>query len=353
MNSQQASFKAVITNPQFVTVIILLAVISLVIAFFSFEIIPFVIAMGLAYFLDRGIRRLEHSGMRRGRALALVYAVYLIGYFGLLVGPLPVILRRGLDMLRKLPASGQELLHQIEAMRTVTLGLLDEEQTEALLSFLLKNMREGIQTLLEGSLGYLPQVTGWVIYLLLVPLLVFFFLKDKRKFLVGIARCLPRDRRLATEIWLEMETRMGSYIQSKIWEILGMGVVTWAVFWLLGFDYPAVLGLISGISVVIPYVGAFAVAVPVLLLGFMQWGATSQLWWLIGAYVLIQVVDGNLVNPLLFSEAVKLHPVIILLAVFLFGSIWGVWGVFFAIPLATLCKTLLNTVLEFREQRTF
>jgi putative permease len=67
------------------------------------------------------------------------------------------------------------------------------------------------------------------------------------------------------------------------------------------------------------------------------------------AYTAIQLVDGNVLVPLLFSEAVKLHPVFILVAVVLFGSIWGLWGMFFAIPLATLAKSLFTTLLHFRE----
>jgi putative permease len=80
----------------------------------------------------------------------------------------------------------------------------------------------------------------------------------------------------------------------------------------------------------------------VVAVGFFQWGLASEFYWLCAVYLIIQALDGNLLVPLLFSEAVNLHPVAIILAVLFFGGIWGLWGVFFAIPLATVIKAIIN-----------
>jgi putative permease len=143
-----------------------------------------------------------------------------------------------------------------------------------------------------------------------------------------------------------VEVKIGNYVRGKVWELLIVGSVTAGVFFLLGFAYAAIMGLFAGLSVLIPFVGAIGVAVPVLVLGYVQWGATADLAWLIGAYVAIQVVDGNILAPLIFSEAVKLHPIYILLGVVVFGSLFGFWGVFFAIPLATVAAATCNALLE-------
>ena len=92
----------------------------------------------------------------------------------------------------------------------------------------------------------------------------------------------------------------------------------------------------------IPYIGATVVTLPVLLVGYMQWGSSPEFFWLFMVYGAIQFFDGNVLVPLLFSEVVNLHPVAIIVAVLLFGGIWGFWGVFFAIPLATLVKAVFN-----------
>jgi putative permease len=111
---------------------------------------------------------------------------------------------------------------------------------------------------------------------------------------------------------------------------------------LLGLNYAALLALLVGLSVLIPYIGASVVTLPVLLVGYMQWGYSAEFLWLFFTYGVIQFFDGNVLVPLLFSEVVNLHPIAIIVAVLLFGGIWGFWGVFFAIPLATLVKAVFN-----------
>ncbi|RJY21141.1 AI-2E family transporter, partial [Pseudomonas syringae pv. actinidiae] len=88
--------------------------------------------------------------------------------------------------------------------------------------------------------------------------------------------------------------------------------------------------------------GAVVVTVPVALIGLFQWGWSDQFIYLMIAHGVIQALDGNVLVPLLFSEAVNLHPVAIICAVLLFGGLWGFWGIFFAIPLATLFKAVLD-----------
>ena len=82
---------------------------------------------------------------------------------------------------------------------------------------------------------------------------------------------------------------------------------------------------------------------PVAVLGLLQFGLTFDFWLLMGLYVILQMLDGYLLVPILFSDAVKLHPIIIMLAVFIFGGMFGFWGIFFAIPIATLIKAIWNS----------
>ena len=119
-----------------------------------------------------------------------------------------------------------------------------------------------------------------------------------------------------------------------------------------GLNYAALLALLVGLSVVVPYIGAVVVTVPVALIGLFQWGWGDQFIWMIVVYGIIQALDGNVLVPLLFSEAVNLHPVAIICAVLLFGGLWGFWGVFFAIPLATLFKAVLYAWPRQLDQQT-
>jgi putative permease len=115
--------------------------------------------------------------------------------------------------------------------------------------------------------------------------------------------------------------------------------VTFSAF---GLNYAMLLGVLVGLSVIIPYIGATVVTVPVLIIAWFQWGWTVDFAWLSVAYFVIQALDGNVLVPLLFSEVVNLHPVAIIVAILVFGGLWGFWGVFFAIPLATLVQAVLT-----------
>ncbi|MFT5707931.1 MAG: putative permease, partial [Oceanospirillaceae bacterium] len=100
--------------------------------------------------------------------------------------------------------------------------------------------------------------------------------------------------------------------------------------------------IMVGLSVLIPYIGAALVTVPVAIIGFFQFGWGNEFLYFLLVYGIIQALDGNVLVPLLFSEAVNLHPISIIVAVLVFGTLWGFWGVFFAIPLATLVKAIIN-----------
>ena len=102
------------------------------------------------------------------------------------------------------------------------------------------------------------------------------------------------------------------------------------------------IAVLVGFSVLIPYIGAFVVTIPVVGVALFQFGAGTEFWSLFAVYLIIQALDGNLLVPVLFSEAVNLHPLVIILSVVIFGGLWGFWGVFFAIPLATLIKAVVH-----------
>ena len=198
------------------------------------------------------------------------------------------------------------------------------------------------QTVVKRSLASIPGILTVMVYLILIPLLVFFFLKDRQKILDWLGGFLPAERPLLRRIWSEMNQQFANYSRGKVLEVLIVGGVTYFAFTFMGVNYAALLSLLVGLSVIVPYIGATLVTLPVAMVGFFQWGLNTEFYYLLGVYLVIQALDGNVLVPFLFSEAVNLHPVAIILAVLFFGGIWGVWGVFFAIPLATLIKAVIS-----------
>ena len=146
---------------------------------------------------------------------------------------------------------------------------------------------------------------------------------------------------MLSQVWSEMDVQLSNYVRGKVLEIFIVGVAAAILFASFGLNYGALLAVLVGLSVLIPFVGAFSVTIPIVIIGLLQF-VLAQFYLLIGLYLLLQFIDGNLLVPIIFSEAVKLHPIIIILAVFIFGSMFGFWGVFFSIPLATFIKAVWN-----------
>ena len=198
------------------------------------------------------------------------------------------------------------------------------------------------QWLVSFSLSSLPVLVAVLVYVLLVPILVLFLLKDKEDIISWCLSFLPQERPLINKIGREMNQQMANYIRGKFIEFLIVGIASYLFFALIGLNYPILLGFLVGLSVIVPYVGLIAVTIPVVIIAYLQFGWTSEFLYVLLGYGIIQGVDGLVLVPLLFSEANNLHPIAIITSVLVFGSWWGLWGVFFAIPLATLVKAIIN-----------
>lgn len=211
---------------------------------------------------------------------------------------------------------------------------------------LTNTLEEGItnlgKTAVTTSINSFKNLVVWIVYLVLVPVLVFFLLKDKERIIAWMIQFLPKDRSLATQIWHDVNIQTSNYIRGKFWEIILVWSVTHVTFNLFGLNSALLLSLFVGLSVIVPYLGAAIMYIPISLVAFYQYGWDSMFLWILLAYTVIQILDGNLLAPILLSEVTSLHPVAVIVSILIFGGLWGFWGVFFAIPLATLVNAVLK-----------
>ncbi|MBK5300191.1 MULTISPECIES: AI-2E family transporter [Gammaproteobacteria] len=303
---------------------------------------PVLAGMVLAYLMQGLVVTLERLRVPGGVAVGLVFALFMGLLLVFIIIVVPLLWHQLITLFNELPgmlAKWQSLLLLLPERYP---HLVSDEQVLQAIEVARGEIGKFGQWALTFSLSSLPLLVNIMIYLVLVPILVFFFLKDREMIGQWVRGYLPRERALITRVAQEMNRQIANYIRGKVIEIFICGSVTYIAFVALGLNYSALLALLVGVSVVVPYVGAVVVTVPVLLIALFQWGWSDQFIYLMAVYGIIQTLDGNVLVPLLFSEAVNLHPVAIICAVLLFGGLWGFWGVFFAIPLATLFKAVLD-----------
>ena len=304
---------------------------------------PAFIALILAYLLQSVVAALERAGARHLPAVIGVFLAFVGLVITMIVVVMPLAWQQLVNLLgTDLPNVLGELRGQLLALPEQYPQLFSESQMEAFVSSITQDVGLQGQRLITSTLASLPSVVAVLVYLVLVPVLIFFMLKDREALVASIVAFLPRRRTMMNRVWAEMNRQMMNYVRGKVIEIVVVGMATVVTFYFMGLRYAMLLGIMVGLSVVIPYIGAAIVTIPVAMVAYFQFGATSDFMWVIVAYGIIQAIDGNILVPWLFSEAVNLHPVSIIIAVLLFGGLWGIWGVFFAIPLATLVKAVYN-----------
>ncbi|NPU91348.1 MAG: AI-2E family transporter [Gammaproteobacteria bacterium] len=305
---------------------------------------PVLTAIVLSYLLQGLINNLKRHRVPPLVAFLSTYILFLASQVAFLFVLVPLTW----GQLERLV---NEQLPRLLVEANVFLGMLPERYPELvspdaareLSSYTTKAVTDVVQSVLSVSLANFENLMGVLIFLVLVPLLVFFFLKDKERLIAWAVSFLPENRPFISRVMTEMDTQISNYVRGKAIEILICGGVTYIALVVMGVNYAALLGLLVGLSVVVPYIGAVVVTIPVAVVAYFQFGLSSEFMWVMIVYTVIQGLDGNVLVPLLFSEAVNMHPVAIITAVLVFGGFWGLWGVFFAIPLATLVKAVFSS----------
>ena len=310
---------------------------------------PMISAVIIAFLMQGVVNQLKQWGLHHNVAVSISFMILAGSIVVGLVFILPALWHQLVSLISETPRMLKEGQNLLLLLPEKYPNLVTANDVQELTNVVTKEMAQFGQTLLSFSVAQLPVIIAILIYLVLVPILVFFFLKDSDQMITWLTSVLPKERPVMQQIWGEMNQQIANYVRGKVIEIVIVALVSGISFSLLGLNYALLLGIAVGFSVLIPYIGAAVVTLPVALIGFFQWGWSNEFMYLMVVYTIIQALDGNVLVPLLFSEAVKMHPVVIVLSVLVFGGLWGFWGVFFAIPLATLVKAIINAWPTARE----
>ena len=339
------------SDPQVIILAILLIFGFLLIFTLGSMLAPVFASLVLAYLLDDMVSLFQKLKIPRSVSVLIVFVFFMACLLFLFIGLLPMLSRQIGQLFQDLPTmitNGQDKIVQLAKRHP---DIFSQQQINQLLGALSSEISGLGQGIVSFSVSSVKSLISFIIYLILVPLLVFFFLKDKFKILQWMKNILPKNRALATEVWQEVNQQISNYIRGKAWEIIIVWIASYITFTILGLRYSVLVSLFVGLSVLIPYIGATVMTLPIALIAFFQWGWGSEFAYVLISYGILQLLDGNLLAPLLLSEVVNLHPIAIIVAVLVFGGLWGIWGLIFAIPLATLVQAVINAILSKRDNK--
>lgn len=339
-------FKRNFSNPQAVILAVLLVSGFLAIYLMGQILMPLLVATVLAYLLEWAVSAMQKKGVPRLIAVITVFISFCTISLAIIIGIIPLLGQQVELLFGDLPNMAASIQAKLLELPEKYPDLVTKQQLELVIQQLGGGLTNMGDLLVSFSLASFKNIVTIMIYMILVPLLVFFFLKDKDTIVSWLARWVPDDRQLSVRVWNEVDIQIGNYVRGKVVEIFVVGVITYICFVFFNLNYAVLLAVLVGLSVLVPYIGATLVTIPVVLVGLIQFGTGDTLLYLMITYLVIQALDGNILVPLLFSETNNLHPVAIIAAVLFFGGVWGFWGVFFAIPLATLVVAVIDALDE-------
>ena len=301
---------------------------------------PILLSIFIAFMLYEPVLWLEKKGVPRAIpaliALFLLFSLTVL-FFGVFI---PLLWEESLALIKLLPELNLNTQNYIEE-NLADIPFIEVDTVRDFITTLVSQVSSSVKQILSFSLSSIASVIVALLYCVLVPVLVFFFLYDGESIYAHISRLALSDSLLMKAIWQQTVINLMRYIRGKMIEMVIVSCASYLALAAFSVKYAFLLGLATGVAVLIPYVGATLVALLVLVTGLYHLGLDIKLLYALLAYSVVQALDAYLLVPWLFSSALNLRPVTVLIAITFFGGVWGVWGVLLAIPLATFIKVVV------------
>ena len=335
-------FRRIFSNEETIVFSLIILLTLIIFSLFIGVLTPFIISIIAAYLLVGLQKKIVTYNVPDNLATIFAFSIFIIIGAAMFVWLIPLLYVQLQSFVLDIPRLFNEFLNFVSSIPATFPDLVNSDQISVFFQAVSSELTSITQNIVKSSISGIQSTITVLLYVILFPILVYFFLFDRRNIIEGVLKIIPGDRAMLSQVWSEMDVQLSNYVRGKVLEIFIVGIAAAILFASFGLNYGALLAVLVGLSVLIPYVGAFSITIPIVIIGLLQFGLGSQFYLLIGLYLLLQFLDGNLLVPIIFSEAVKLHPIIIILAVFIFGNMFGFWGVFFSIPLATFIKAVWN-----------
>ncbi len=321
--------------------------------------LPFVLGLGIAYFLDPLADRLEKIGMSRLWATIVIVVFFSLTFALILIFLLPLLADQIMNLAAKIPGYIQVLRELAIQYRQKWFGEISPE-THPSLDAALKDIGQKITNWLGGAVTSILSggvaLVNFLSLFLITPVVVFYLLKDWDKMVAHVDQSLPREhaptiRGLAGKI----DEVLSGFVRGQVTVLLLLGTFYIIGLESIGLNFGLLIGLGAGLISFVPFIGSFV--------GFIVAGAVAvvQFWpdWVpiasvLGVFIAGQLIEGNFLSPMIIGDRVRLHPVWLIFSLFVFGYLFGFVGLLIAVPLAAAIGVLVRFALEkYRESEMY
>jgi predicted PurR-regulated permease PerM len=331
------------------------AVVSFGLLWFLGDILlPFILGSAIAYCLDPIADRLERMGLTRALSVLVISVLFALTFVVVSLLIVPNLVRQTVELVNAIPDLVRQLRDFISAHMPG--GISEGSPFGTALSNLGDVVSKRGTELLNGVLGSALTVINILMLFFIVPVVAVYMLIDWDRLVARIDDLLPRDhaptiRRLAGEI----DRTLSQFIRGQGLVCLIQGTFYAVALMLAGLKFGLVVGVVAGLLSFIPLVGALTGGLLAIGLAVFQfWGDPLHIGLVAGIFFFGQAIEGNVLTPKLVGSSVGLHPVVLLLALSVFGAMFGFVGMLVAVPLAAMLGVLVRFLIaEYKTGRLY
>ena len=315
---------------------------------------PFLAGALLAYIFDPLVDRLETQGLSRPVGTVIVIVLAGLALFGLLLVALPLFQGQFAELSQRVPAALDLLQTRFLPWLAQSFGITLSLDLETLKTWLTEKAAESgaewLPTLQTGALA----IVGVLVNLLLIPVVMFYLLKDWDVMVARVATLIPRPwLGTATRIARAMDAVVGEFLRGQMAVIITLSLYYAVALWAVGLDYALPIGILTGVLSFVPFLGFGLGMILALLVALLQFPDWTGVAWVAGVYLAGQTLESYVVTPRLVGERVGLHPVAVIFVLAAFGQLFGFVGVLLAVPLAAVLLVALRELRGVYEASAF
>lgn len=319
---------------------------------------PFMVSAVLAYLGDPLADRLERRGLSRTLSVVVVFVVMaLLGVTFLLI-MIPLLQKQAMVLIERIPQGIQWLQERVLPYLLALPGLAD---TTIDLDTVRQAVTEHWQQVGKAVTRVLAEVTASgqalfaaLAYLLLIPVVTFYLLRDWDVLVGHVHALIPRSvEPTVVRLTRECDAVLAQFLRGQLLVMLGLAFIYTIGLWIVGLDSAFLIGMLAGLVSFVPYLGFI---VGIVLAGFaalIQYGDAVHLLYVVAVFGVGQLIEGFVLSPWLVGDRIGLHPVAVIFAVMAGGQLFGFFGVLLALPVAAVVLVLLRHSHELYLQSSF
>ena len=315
---------------------------------------PFLAGALLAYMFDPLVGRLEARGIPRATGTTVIIVLTGLGVFALLLVALPLFQGQFAELSQRVPAAIDLLQTRFLPWLQQSFGITIDTDLGTLKTWLTEqatqNSAAWLPTLQTGALA----VVGVLANLLLIPVVMFYLLKDWNVMVARVAALTPRAwMGTVTRVARAMDAVVGEFLRGQMAVMLALALYYTLALWAAGLDYALPIGILTGVLSFVPFLGFGLGMILALLVALLQFSDWTGVAWVAGIYLAGQVLESYVFTPRLVGERVGLHPVAVIFALAAFGQLFGFVGLLLAVPLAAVLLVALRELRGVYEASAF